>query len=207
MPTRTRTATLPTWWWELQHRTGTWVRHLAGDDEGPRYEALAAAIAEGGPGRSVLDLGCAHGLLASHLAAGPDPGPYLGVDISQAAVDAARLAVPDPTGRIRFEVADLRSWTPPAPADVIVFNEMLYYFTQPASLVERYLPWLAPGGSVWVSMYQPTWPRNPLMRLRIDAIWARLGRQLEVRRRLEVRDERQVVRFRIAELAARPEAP
>lgn len=206
MPAEEKTATLPTWWWELQHRSGTWTRHLATADEGPRYETLAAAIAERRPSGSVLDLGCAHGLLAGHLAAGSGLGSYLGVDISQAAIDAARLAVPDDGGRIRFDVADLRVWTPPAPADAIVFNELLYYFTHPASLVWRCLPWLTPGGSVWVSMYQPTWPRNPVMRLRIDGIWTSLEREFAVRRRLEVRDEKQVVRFRIVELA-RPDGP
>jgi len=203
MPSATRTATLPTWWWELQHRRGTWARQLAAAHEGPRYQALAAAIEEGGPGRSVLDLGCAQGLLAAHLTS----CSCLGVDISAAAVDAARLTMPDDgRGRFRFEVADVRSWTPPAPADVIVFNELLYYFTRPTTLVLRYLPWLAPGGSVWVSMYQPAWSRNPLMRVRIDAVWASLGRQLTVRRRLVVRDGRARVRFRVAELQ-RPQTP
>ena len=38
--------------------------------------------------------------------------------------------------------------------DVIVFNEVLEYFTDPVQLVQRYEKWLVPGGEFVVSQYR-----------------------------------------------------
>ena len=73
----------------------------------------------------------------------------LGIDFAARAIDqmAARR---DPT--TEFRVADAASFTTSEKFDVIIFNESLYYFRQPISIVERYLDFLAGDGIIIVSM-------------------------------------------------------
>jgi SAM-dependent methyltransferase len=184
-------------WWDLQHRLGWWTRRLTSNQERLRYQALSAAICNARVSRSLLDLGCGHGLLASYL--GLDALPlYTGVDFSPVAIAAGRQAY-EQSGA-RFIAADLRSWAPPATVDTMVFNEVLYYFARPASLIRRYAQWLAPGGCLFVSMYHASLLRAPISRLIIDRIWRTLEREFELLDLVSVRDEKGAPVFRIAQL-------
>jgi 2-polyprenyl-3-methyl-5-hydroxy-6-metoxy-1,4-benzoquinol methylase len=188
-------------WWDLQHRMGWWTRRLASDTERLRYQTLGAAICSTGGSGSLLDLGCGHGLLADHLGEGL-LRLYTGVDFSSAAIAAGRQTH-EPAGA-RFIAADLRYWTPPEKVDTMVFNEVLYYFARPPSLIRRYSGWLSPGGCVFVSMYHAAFLRAPLSRLRIDSIWRTLGREFDLLDTFTVRDAKGAQVFRIAQLGARP---
>ena len=98
---------------------------------GPRLE----------PGERVLDLACGDGgfgefLLARGLV-------YLGVDASEAMVEAARRRLRD---RARIELADLNDYVPPEPVDATTCFRALYYardrlafFRHVASYTERKL--------------------------------------------------------------------
>ena len=52
--------------------------------------AQLARLFDGDPNASVLDYGCGYGALAAHLREGGHAGPYLGFDISEQMVTAAR---------------------------------------------------------------------------------------------------------------------
>ncbi|MBO0728370.1 MAG: class I SAM-dependent methyltransferase [Acidimicrobiaceae bacterium] len=189
---------LPPAIWELQHRCGVWRRRLAADDECLRYETLTAVIETGGRTGTLLDLGCAHGTLLEYLDPRGHPG-YVGIDISPAAIAAGQRT--HGGSGARFIAADVRSWSAETTFDSIVFNELLYYFARPWSLLRRYVRWLSPGGTIYVSMYQPVWWRQPVMRARINQIWRRLAAEFDLARNVSVRDGKDVELFRIGQIS------
>jgi trans-aconitate methyltransferase len=100
---------------------------------------------------------------------GRGPGPQggliraplaLGLDLSEAAISplAARQ---DAT--TRFEPADAESYTPTDPYDAIVFNESLYYFREPLTVVDRYVQALNPGGLLVTSLYEVSPRARPIL--------------------------------------------
>jgi len=60
-----------------------------------RFRELMRVI-EDDPDASVLDYGCGYGALRSYLRERGHRGPYIGFDISQRMIEAARAANPDP---------------------------------------------------------------------------------------------------------------
>lgn len=56
-----------------------------------RFSQLAV-LWDGDPGASIADYGCGYGALASYLRADGHHGPYVGFDVSEAMIDAARRA-------------------------------------------------------------------------------------------------------------------
>ena len=93
------------------------------------------------PGDRVLDLGCGNGELAADLAtlAG---ARVTGVDWSSAAVHAARERYAAPG--LEFVEADVRSYVPPEPADIVVLSNVLEHIDDRVgllrSIVERTRP-------------------------------------------------------------------
>jgi SAM-dependent methyltransferase len=134
--------------WESQYLQGRWDR-LRKIDQVPRYSVVAGYLEFLKPGGSVLDIGCGEGLLLQRLS--PEAcSCYVGIDISQAAVDKA---TPRPDIRSCFARAEAQHYVPRAGFDAIVFNEVLYYFASPFEVVKRYESWLKPGGVFITSLY------------------------------------------------------
>jgi 2-polyprenyl-3-methyl-5-hydroxy-6-metoxy-1,4-benzoquinol methylase len=98
---------------------------------------------------TILDAGCGEGLLAAKLRL-LDYERYLGLDISAAAIARANDNLGD--SRTGFEVTDLHSFESPDRFDTIIFNQSLYYLTDPAAVLARYAAMLEPGGHVIISM-------------------------------------------------------
>ena len=138
--------------WNRQYASSSW-KYLANLEQVPRYAIIEGWRHRLKPAGSVLDLGCGEGTLLEHL---PLAGgvTYTGVDLAQVAIDVAVTKIRDES-RERFVCADLRTFEMPAGSafDVIVFNEVLYYFADPVSLVQRYRASLATGGLVIVSIF------------------------------------------------------
>jgi SAM-dependent methyltransferase len=67
-----------------------------------RFRELVRLI-EDDPDASVLDYGCGYGALRSYLGERGHRGPYVGFDISERMIDAARAGSSDPTARFLSE--------------------------------------------------------------------------------------------------------
>jgi 2-polyprenyl-3-methyl-5-hydroxy-6-metoxy-1,4-benzoquinol methylase len=135
--------------WEAQYRQGGWefMRSL---DELARYSVIAGYLHALKPGGSVLDVGAGEGLLADSLRSF-GYSRYLGIDVSEAAIEQARSRSDD---RTAFQAADAETFTPEGTWDAIVFNESVYYFNDPLGTVERYRRFLEDGGVMVVSTFR-----------------------------------------------------
>jgi trans-aconitate 2-methyltransferase len=93
---------------------------------------------------SVVDLGCGPGSLTVELASRWPAAQVVGVDSSEAMLaEAKQLEVP---GRVEFILADLRTFEPADPVDVIVTNAALHWVPGHLELLGRFATYLAPGG-------------------------------------------------------------
>lgn len=104
------------------------------------------------PGRSPLiaDLGCGPGNVTTLLATRWPTARITGYDNSAEMLDKARVEYAGPTaggGSLDFAHADVRTWAPAQPYDLIISNATLQWVP---GHVERFAEWiagLAPGGT------------------------------------------------------------
>ena len=132
---------------DRQWREGRW-HYMGGLPELARYSVIAGYIQFLHPDANILDVGCGEGLLIDRLG----PGSYRryhGIDISKEAIRQAQVkGFPDAA----FTCAEAETFTTGERFDVIVFNEVLYYFVDPIPTLERYAGLLDPGGHCIGSM-------------------------------------------------------
>ena len=100
---------------------------------------------------TVYDLGCGAGNVTRFLAERWPAATVTGVDGSAAMLRAARAAAPAAT----WVEADLATWHPQGPADVLFSNAALHWLDDHPRLFPRLVAGLAPGGVLAVQM-----PRN-----------------------------------------------
>ncbi|MET7691909.1 trans-aconitate 2-methyltransferase [Streptomyces sp. NPDC005483] len=99
----------------------------------------------------IADLGCGPGNVTALLAARWPTARITGYDNSAEMLDKAQVEYAGPTsggGRLDFAHADVRTWTPSQPYDLIVSNATLQWVP---GHVERFADWiagLAPGGTL-----------------------------------------------------------
>ena len=158
---------------DREYAAGRW-KYLAGLSEAPRYGVISAYCAEMCSGGGLLDLGCGEGILARWLHAN-SINRYFGVDFSAAAIDRARANFSD---QHVFAVGDVASYAPQSLYDVIVFNEVLYYFERPQDILGRYGQYLRPGGHFIISLWEcnesdTAWHRAKTSVRVIDEIYLR----------------------------------
>jgi uncharacterized protein (DUF2062 family)/2-polyprenyl-3-methyl-5-hydroxy-6-metoxy-1,4-benzoquinol methylase len=106
-----------------------------------------------GSGARVLDLGCGRalvGVLVGLFTRASEPRWYLGVDLSDRYIRAARQALEGVPGCV-VQTVDLRDFDPPS-ADVVVSNDVLRYlpFTAQDALLRRLARALPPGARVYI---------------------------------------------------------
>jgi len=105
---------------------------------------------------SVLDLGCGPGTTGTELAAEAYTC-YTGVDVSQVAVEKARKRAEEHrrADKNSYLQADLISYVPNGPQDVILFGDSLYYTPVRLilSVLNRYSTYLKPSGVFVVRIY------------------------------------------------------
>lgn len=111
---------------------------------------LVAALPSMTP-RTVIDLGCGGGQLARTLAERWPDADVLGVDNSPAMLKWAEGT----ESRVRWQRADLRTWRPQWPVDLLISNAALQWLGDHERLFPELLQPLAPGGVLAVQM-----PRN-----------------------------------------------
>jgi trans-aconitate 2-methyltransferase len=111
----------------------------------------------------IADLGCGPGNLTRTLAERWPAAHVIGVDSS-----AEMLAQASPIpGRLEFVKADLTSWTPDRPLDLIVSNAALQWVDHHEALLARLVGLLAPGGTLAVQV--PYHFENPAHRIMEEA--------------------------------------
>ncbi len=134
--------------WETEYSGEKW-NFLESINELSRYSVIAGYISYLKPQAAVLDIGCGEGILFDRYQ-GHGYSNYLGVDISQVAID--RLADRQ-DAKTRFIQADAEAFEPTELFDVIVFNESLYYFHRPLMGMKKYCHALKPNGLIIVSTF------------------------------------------------------
>jgi trans-aconitate 2-methyltransferase len=139
------------------------------------FRELVGRIPVTAPAR-VVDIGCGPGSLTRSLLDRWPAARITGVDSSADMIAAsAEFAVP---GQLDFVHADLRSWQPDGPVDVVVGNAVLQWVPGHLDYLDTLAGWLAPGGAVAFQVPDNfTEPSHTVIReLRTSARWRdRLG--------------------------------
>ena len=115
----------------------------------PFHELLSRVRAEAPT--VVADLGCGPGTLTRQLAERWPAAGVEGVDNSPEMIATAQAE--NGADGVRYTLADLRSWTPQAPVDVLVSNATLQWVPDHLPLLDRFAGMLAPGG--WLAVQVP----------------------------------------------------
>lgn len=124
-------------------------RYLAyADERGRPFVELLARVAADDPG-DVVDLGCGPGNLTRLLADRWPRARVTGIDSSPEMIEKAQTSA----GAVRFEVADLRDWSPAEPVDVLVSNAALQWVPGHLDLLPRLVAAVVPGG--WLAFQVP----------------------------------------------------
>jgi 2-polyprenyl-3-methyl-5-hydroxy-6-metoxy-1,4-benzoquinol methylase len=153
--------------WELQYRNKTWD-YLANNEEVSRYSVIIGYIQHFKPKASIFDIGCGEGILQERLSTFGYTS-YIGLDISETAVQRACLKSDTKTD---FISGNAESYVPQELFDVIVFNEVLYYFRDPLETFVRYSKFLKENGIIITSLEHTI--RSTAIRRRIKKIYPAL---------------------------------
>ncbi|MCW2809551.1 MAG: Trans-aconitate 2-methyltransferase [Friedmanniella sp.] len=119
------------------------------DDRGRPFADLLARVAAEEP-TTVVDLGCGPGQLTATLARRWPRADVLGLDSAPEMVARAQAYGGE---RLAFAVADLRTWAPARPVDVLLSNAALQWVPDHRALLPRLLAAVAPGG--WFAFQVP----------------------------------------------------
>ena len=133
--------------WEDRYREGEtpW-------DDGRPWRPLPDLLARyAPPGGRLVDIGCGLGGKAAQMAA--LGYRVLGIDISQAAIDAAHQLTDGVAGTLELRREDFLKQSPDAPFDLAFDRSVWATFDKPgrASFARRVAHWLVPGGH-WISL-------------------------------------------------------
>lgn len=108
-----------------------------------------AALVQARPHLRVLDLGCGTGNLTAWLHRALQAHETVGVDRSPAMLaEAAHQA----GAGLRFELADIAAYEPPAPLDLVFSNAALQWLPDHDALFARLAGFLRPGGQLAVQL-------------------------------------------------------
>jgi len=111
---------------------------------------LIARIPVEAPG-TIVDLGCGTGNVTQILAERWPQARVTGVDNSTAMLAVATASTRSEARRA-WIAADLATWAPAAPVDVVFSNAALHWHDDHATLFPRIFGWVAPGGALAVQM-------------------------------------------------------
>jgi trans-aconitate 2-methyltransferase len=109
---------------------------------------LLARIGADAPGR-VADLGCGTGNVTRLLAERWPNAEVTGIDSSPEMLATARQAA----GRVRWVEADIATWAPTQPVDVLYSNAALHWLGDHGALFRRLMDMVVEGG--WLAVQMP----------------------------------------------------
>lgn len=119
------------------------------DERSRPFIDLLARVSADDP-QHVVDLGCGPGQLTAGLVDRWPRADVLGVDSSVDMIDRARE---HHRPRLRFALADLRTWQPETALDVVISNATLQWVPDHRALLPALVRWLHPGG--WLAFAVP----------------------------------------------------
>lgn len=136
--------------YENEVASGVWDYLDNNDNERARHAIIGGVfMRHASRNASVLDIGCGFGTLSDFLSSA-HASNYLGIDLSSSEIEKGKSKRP----KIKLKAADANKFTPHRQFDVIVFNEMLYYFDV-KQIMFRYINYLTkPGGFMVVSVFK-----------------------------------------------------
>ena len=108
----------------------------------PFFELMARVDVENPA--DVVDLGCGPGGLTATLLTRWPAAVVVGVDSSAEMVETASAHAVD--GRLSFVQADVATWQPAGPVDVVVANALLQWVPGHLELLPQLVSWLRPDG-------------------------------------------------------------
>jgi len=128
------------WMWNREYAAGRWVCLDSMSDD-----CIISHINAEARGGQILDMGCGPGTIGEAI----DPsayGEYLGVDISDVAIEKARCK--SNRSQNRYVQGDMLTFQPPHAFDLIVFGDSLYYCSPSSALetLRRYSQFLSQSG-------------------------------------------------------------
>jgi trans-aconitate 2-methyltransferase len=103
--------------------------------------------------RSIVDLGCGPGHLSAVLRERWSDATIVGVDSSPEMIERATAGNADPAAT--YELADVATWAPPAPVDLVISNALFQWVPEQLTVIERLTAHVAPGGAFALQV-----PRN-----------------------------------------------
>ena len=125
-------------------------QYLKFSDERSRpFGDLLARVTTSNP-HFIADLGCGPGNLTRTLSERWPTARVLGVDNSPEMLEQARSL--EIAGRLAFLRADIRSWSPDEPVDLIVSNAAFQWVNDHAALLARLVTFLSSDGILAVQM-------------------------------------------------------
>ncbi len=134
--------------WEQGYEGGKWD-YLNQLKELAHYSILIGYINYYKYNGAVLDVGCGEGILFDRMRS-HSYSRYVGLDISQTALDHASKKKTQNSVFIKTAIQDYKS---EENFDVIIFNEVLYYFESPLQIVKHYDSFLKDDGIFIISMF------------------------------------------------------
>ncbi|WP_182085131.1 trans-aconitate 2-methyltransferase [Aureimonas sp. ME7] len=102
----------------------------------------------GGAGLRIADLGCGPGNSTMLLAERFPQAEIIGFDTSEAMLEAGRRRLPN----VRFAQADIETWAPDAPFDLVYSNAALQWVKNHEALIPRLFRTVRPGGLLAAQM-------------------------------------------------------
>lgn len=118
------------------------------EDERTRPAADLLAHVPLATARRAVDMGCGPGNSTELLAARFPEAAVTGIDSSPEMLAAARARLP----RLAFEQADLTTWMPAEPVDLLYANAVFQWVPDHLAVLVRLMGALAPGGVLAVQM-------------------------------------------------------
>ncbi len=166
--------------WDHSYAEGHWT-FLDSIEQCPRHYVIAGMLRSlRSSGARVLDVGCGTGALVPHL-----PGNvarYVGIDLSSEAIRICRAKTGTADSQT-FVATSFDDYAPREYFDVIVFNEMLYYYPtrQIPEVVSRARRLLDDGaGTIIVSVHNRSLKRH--------SVWRRLQACMDSAETVEAAD-------------------
>lgn len=157
--------------WEQQYQAGRW-KYLRKIEEMGRYGIISAYVRRDSDRPRVLDVGGGEGILWDYLDSGSIER-YVSLDLAESAFQDVKV----PPEKSAFWVGDMDTYEVPPEEKFtsVVFNEVLYFASEPMKTLEKYARLIDPSGSIIISMWHAPDPNTPFRKV-CDSIWAAIDK-------------------------------